>query len=188
MPWWNVAAQGLGALGGLFGGRHYHDPQINPFSFTPNENDPELALMRRRALMDMQSQHSTNVNELSRAGLLGSSAAFGVLQGGDTQGYRNLEDITSGAFANQRTQALHEYDLANEFKRQKALTDLGQVGHERLAALGSLGDIGQGIGYGTPNIVNDPEYAAYLRRKRAMLTDPYSYETPTYNSYQVPPR
>src|SRR5258706_1395413 len=105
-PWLLGAQIGLGgmsAFSSLFGRKHnFRNPHIDPFSFTPDPNDPEIALRRRAALLDMERTHAGTVNEIGRAGLLGSSAAFNVLNQGDTQGNAALEDIPNSVYARQR--------------------------------------------------------------------------------------
>ena len=169
---WLLGAQigigGLQALSGLFGKkkRNRYTPNIDPFSFTPDPNDPEIALRRKAALLDIQRGHSGTINEIGRAGLLGSSAAFGLLNQDQTQGEAELEDIPNSVYARQRMDALNLYRDDANFQRRLALNDQGYGQEERMAGLGALGDVGNFIG---SSFGNDPDAKAKaLLRKWAL--------------------
>lgn len=168
-PWLLGAQIGLGGvnvLSGLFR-KKKAALHLDPFTFNPDPNDPEIALRRRAALLDQSRTHANTVNEIGRAGLLGSSAAFGLLNQGDIQSNAALEDIPNSVYARQRSDALSLYRDNANFQRQKYLADDGYSQQEHMAGLDSLGDLGTNIGYGLD---------AFSRRKKALLgTSPSLY-------------
>lgn len=182
---------GIGIAGGLkslFGGggrKKYRGAR--QFSYTPNEQDPELLLRRRRALEEITRSRDRDVNEIGRAGLLGSSAAFGVLGEGESRGARTLEDIDADVYGNRRQEALGLFRDEENFERQLALGDQSQQGRERMLGLESLGNIGEFAG-GFINGGEDEDYSSFLRRRsnrklpRRALLDSLDYE------YEIPNR
>ena len=174
-----LAELGLGgaqAFSSLFRKRQSYDPNIVPFSFTPDPNDPEIGLRRRNALLDIQRGHASTINEIGRAGLLGSSAAFNVLNQGDTQGNAELEDIPNSVYARQRQDALTLYRDNANFQRQLALNQQGYGQEEHMAGLTALGDLGSDIGYSA----NDPYNLMTWKKK--LLSDPSLYD---YHNYDI---
>lgn len=166
-----VGLAGISALSRLFRKKHnFREPKIDPFSFTPDMNDPEIAMRRKAALLDIQRSHASTVNEIGRAGLLGSSAAFNVLNQNETEGNSQLEDIPNSVFAKQRMDALTLYRDNANFKRQLALGDQGNDAAEHMAGLDALGSLGESIGYGADE---------YTRRKKKFLLGPNA----DYDSY-----
>lgn len=171
---------GLGAIGlgrSLFGSgdpfKTYH-PQ--PFKFSPNENDPELALRRRRSLRDSQIRRMRTLDEISRSGLGGSSAAFGILDNEQNNEYRSLEDIDSDAFAKQRQEELQLYRDQAEYERQLSLARGRHRSASQFSALDSLGDIG---GYIGGELVPDlPEVNRFLYDDPSMTAPRYSQAGP----------
>jgi hypothetical protein len=171
-----VAAQlalgGAQALSGLFGKKHnFRNPNISPFAFTPDPNDPEIALRRRAALLDIQRGHSDTINEIGRAGLLGSSAAFGLLNQNQTQGEAGLEDIPNSVYARQRQDALALYRDNANFQRSLALADQSGYQQEHMAGLDALGELGTNIGYGNPLATYSSSNDWLHKMKKRYLTD-----------------
>ena len=155
----------FGALGlgkALFGGRKQHKYRgARQFSYMPNENDPELALLRRRALEEISRSRMRDVDEISRAGLLGSSAAFGVLGEGERRGARALEDIDMGTFARRRAEALELFRDEENFERQLALGEQQLSAQDSLAGTQALGDIGGFLGQDLEEL---------MRKKKALIS------------------
>lgn len=183
-----IGSGGLGLARSIFGGKRFRYPTMDPFSFTPSESDPELQLLRRRFLEEVSRGRGRTVDEIGRAGLLGSSAAFDILGEEERRGARGLEDIDASVFARRRAEALDQYNRELDFKRQIALAELGSdldiSGRERLAGLGALGDIGGFLGESL--VPGDMEYFDYLKKKknlpRAALLEASNYDIP------LPPR
>ncbi len=167
-------ALGLGQA--LFGRkRKFRNPNISPFSFTPDPNDPEIVMRRRAALLDLGRTHDSIVNEIGRAGLLGSSAAFNVLNRGDTEGNAALEDIPNSVYARQRMDALSLYRDNANFQRQLALGDQAGGQQEHMMGLEALGGVGEGIGYS----FDDPYSRAAMRKR--LLNSNTDYESRYYD-------
>jgi len=185
-----IGGLGIGLTRSLFGGRPtVKIPRIDPFRFDPNENDPELALMRRRALLDQQVSRGRTVDELSRAGLLGSSAAYGVLGINEAQGARTQEDIANEVFSKQRLQALQLYRDNAQFLREKAMAEAGYEAQESQAGLGALEDLGMSLISDTKKdgTEDTEDYAQYLRRRRALLPEEDLWDASNY-PYSPPSR
>lgn len=174
---------GAQALSGLFGKkRKYRNPNIAPFSFTPDPNDPEIALRRRAALQDIQRGNAGTINEIGRAGLLGSSAAFNLINRDKVQGEAALEDIPNSVYARQRQDALQLYRDNANFQRQLALGDQGADINEHMMGLDALGSLGENVGYQ----FGDPESMSMAARRRRILSgDPGMYD---YHNYDIVPR
>ena len=141
-----AAISGASALAGLLGKKKNKYQPMQPFSFNPNENDPELLLRRRRALEEISRDRGRTVDEIGRAGLLGSSAAFGQLNESAARGARTLEDLDAGAYGRQRDDALALYRDEANFARQRALLGDQYQNQQGLMSLGALGDIGGDLG------------------------------------------
>lgn len=116
------------------------------FSYTPDYNDPELALRRRMAQEDIARNQLGDVNEISRAGLLGSGASFDILGEGSRRGLRYLDDINNEVFGRQRANAFDLYSGELNFRRKKDLIKAQQEANERAGLLGAFGDIGEFAG------------------------------------------
>lgn len=157
---WLLGGQALLGLGQSLFHRKRKALHLDPFSFNPNPNDPEIALRRKAALMDIQRAHASTVNEVGRAGLLGSSAAFGLFNQDQTQGDAALEDIPNSVYARQRQDALQLYRDEANFKRQNYLTEGGYGQQEHMAGLDALSGVGTNIGYGLDSLA---------RKKRLLL-------------------
>lgn len=190
LPLATIAELGLGgaqALSGLFHRKRSYNPNISPFSFTPDPNDPEIALRRRAALLDQERAHAGTINEIGRAGLLGSSAAFGLLNQDQTQGAAQLEDIPNSVYARQRQDALQLYRDNANFQRQLALNDQGYSQQEHMAGLDALGSLGEDIGYrfNEPNLYNNPDYLSSMRKKILAGGGDNLYD---YHNYDLQPR
>ena len=144
----NPIKAGLGLVGGLrslFGGHKRYSYTPGTFSYTPDANDPELALRRRMALEQETADRAYTQNELGRAGLLGSGAAFGVLGEQQARSLRGLEDINNDVFSKRRQEALDQFNANEAFRRQRALMS-DQAGYqEDIAGLEGLGNIGQSL-------------------------------------------
>ena len=160
----------LGSMaGGMFGNKKKkYNPQISPFSFTPDANDPEIAMRRNAALLDIGRAHAGTVNEIGRAGLLGSSAAFGLLNQDQTQGDAMLEGIPNSVYAKQRQDALTLYRDDANFQRSMALNEQGYGQQEHMAGLDALGSIGENLPYLFGNSSN-PYDSIAAQKRRALL-------------------
>lgn len=108
---------------------------MDPFSFTPNENDPELMLLRSGAQRQAQERRGRNLNELNRAGLLGTSASFGVMQEDESDLARLFEDISSGVHGRRRGEALGLYEGELGFRRGLETQRLGGRQEQELMRL-----------------------------------------------------
>jgi len=170
-----VAEAGLGLLSS-FG---HHRPK--PFQFHPDENDPELRLRRSLLARQNEQDYGQSVNEIGRAGLLGTDAGFAELNAARDRGSRLLEDTNASALAKQRQDQLDLYKMQyeNEMQNQR----------QSLLALGDLGEsiggyYGQGNGatgsHNSPYFIGPPspgrellpygtrsgDYAEFLRQYR----------------------
>jgi hypothetical protein len=123
-------------------------------------------MRRKAALLDIGRAHAGTVNEIGRAGLLGSSAAFGLLNQDETQGASELEGIPDSVYAKQRQDALTLYRDNANFQRQLALGDQSGGQAEHMAGLESLGNLGENIGYGYDSLA--------ARRKRILSGDNFN--------------
>lgn len=166
MGWLAAAQLALGGARALFGGKKKkYSPRIDPFSFTPDAKDPEIALRRRNALLDIERGRANTINEIGRAGLLGSSAAFNLIDRDQTQSESFLEDIPNSVFARQRMDALQLYRDNANFQRQLALGEQGYDTQERMAGLDALYSLGESAG---------DSYGMAKKKKRYL--DPESYD------------
>jgi hypothetical protein len=109
-----------------------------PFVYTPDYNDPELSLLRRRALDDIGRGRSRISDEIGRSGLLGSSAGFAQLDEFERGSRGYLGDIDDRVFARQRADALDLYRDELAYERQRKLMDEQNSGF-RLGALAEIG-------------------------------------------------
>lgn len=140
---------GLSGLAGLLGRRkpyRYREP--GPFSFTPDPNDPELGARRRMLLGDIDRDRSRTVNEIGRAGLLGSGKQFELMGEQERRGLSELEDIDADVFMKRRQEELQNYRDRLNFERRRALMADEAAYRESEMGLGALGDIGGLIGGG----------------------------------------
>lgn len=137
----------MAALAALQVGKGLYDnlkgssnPHMRPFSYTPNEMDPELLLRRRLKLQALASEHGDTINEIGRAGLLGSSASFGVLGAQQDAGAAGLENISADVFGKRRAEALDLYTNNLNFSHSKELAQMGYNQQDHLLALQGLSD------------------------------------------------
>ena len=142
-----AAIAGASALSGILGqhNRYKYHPMA-PFTYTPDQNDPELLLRRRRALEEGQRDYGRTVDEIGRSGLLGSSAGFGQLNESASRTARGLEDINADTFMKRRLEGLDLYRDESQFNRQRALMGDSYQNQSGLMSLGALGDIGGDLG------------------------------------------
>jgi hypothetical protein len=112
------------------------------FQFNPDQNDPELALLRRRALLSGQQDQRSTLDELNRSGLAGSGAAFGVLGEAQNRTNQGVENATNTAFGHQRNEQFDVYKQALDFQNQMKL--LREQQHQ--STLGSIASIGKTVG------------------------------------------
>lgn len=118
------------------------------FNYTPDWSDPELLLRRRMAMEDAARSQLGDVNEISRAGLLGSGASFDILGESSRRGLRNLSDVNNEVFGRQRSNAFDLYRDELNFGRQKDILKMQQEANDRAALLEGLGGIGEFLGGG----------------------------------------
>lgn len=117
---------------------------FQPFSFTPDENDPELGLRRRRIGRDTERNKMDILNEISRAGLLGSSTSFNLLEESQSRGNEALEDAQADVFMKRRLEALDQYNREQDFQRQMKLMDY-QADLNKPSFLESIGGLAGGF-------------------------------------------
>lgn len=129
----------------LFGGRKYRYRPGN-FLFQPNENDPALALRRRRALEEISRDQSDTTNEIGRAGLLGSSASFGVMDAAKSRGARLLEDINNDSLDKQYNQQLSRFSQLEDYGMRRSLMGEQAGYQENQTGLEALGGLGKYLG------------------------------------------
>jgi hypothetical protein len=133
------AGLGLSAVNALRGRHHGQDlAHPDPFQFHLDENDPELAWMRRNILQGGANVHRNTVDELSRAGLLGSGASFGVLGNVDLDTQNRLEGAAGSIYGARRAEAHGDYTSNLNYAR--GLEDRGY--QERAGAFSSIGHLG----------------------------------------------
>lgn len=121
----------------------FNIPKFPEFQHTPNEADPELLVLRRRALEGNQRDRMRTRDELNRAGLLGSSASFGVLGEAEARGSRTLEDVDSQTFARRRGEALDLYRDDLDFRRKMAILEAEADMQDQNALWDSLSGLAQ---------------------------------------------
>lgn len=140
---------GLGAISlgrSLFGGRKHYNYKPGKFSFNPGEYNPQYALRRTQALRSIQEDHSDTMNELGRSGLLGSSAAFGVLDRQSKRGSGLLDDIYNDSLDKMYNHQLDAFNRVEDFNQRRALmSDQGDQ-QDDLQGLQDLGGIGEYLG------------------------------------------
>jgi hypothetical protein len=157
---------GIGLARSIFGGKKYKYKPQDPFMFRPNEQDPGLALRRRRALSDLSASRGSTLNEVNRSGLLGSGAGFAVQQEAETQGQQGLHDVDLEEFMRQRDEQLQQYNSEEAFRRQRALMGDEANYRDQSSGLESLGDIGSSIGMGYGMGGSDTgDYGGYLTKR-----------------------
>jgi hypothetical protein len=145
----NPIALGLGLVGGaraLFGNKRYKYREPDPFSYTPDPNDPEIGLRRRRLGSDIAVGRGRYLEELGRAGNLGSGKQFELLGEQEQGGLEALAGVDEDVFMKRRMEALDQYNRKLAFERQRALIgdEAGYRSNE--AGLGALGEIGGFLG------------------------------------------
>ena len=121
--------------------------QPRPFSYTPDPNDPEIGLRRRMLDRLYGEQRGNLTNEISRSGLIGSSAAFNLQRGLGTDRSRALEDVAADVYRQRRGEA---FNLYSNLESQR----FGLLGNDYLAdqanrsrLLGGLGELAGLFGY-----------------------------------------
>jgi hypothetical protein len=120
------------------------------FNYIQDENDPELALLRRRAQFLGGQTRMRGSDELGRAGLLGSGVGMDFMSGIDRDNARGISDIESGLFARRRGEGLDIYNNELDWKRRMALTGfnsrLETMNQDRQGMMSALGGIGKFAG------------------------------------------
>lgn len=140
---------GLSGLAGLLGRKkryQYREPA--PFSFTPDPNDPELGARRRMLMGDIDRDRGRTINEIGRAGLLGSGKQFELQGEQERRGLSELDDVGADVFMKRREEKLQDYRDRVAFDRRRALMADESGYREDEMGLGALGDIGGLIGGG----------------------------------------
>ena len=120
----------------------YPSRHHEPFNFTPNPNDPELALRRRQALEVGSRDRMGTVDELARAGLIGSGASFGVLGESQNRTARILEDINSQVYGRQRGEQFDTYNQDIDWERDLAKIDYMNDLESTNQGMASVGELG----------------------------------------------
>lgn len=135
------------AIGGLFGNKRprVKDPRIDPFSFQFDENDADLALLRSRILQEGERGKYDAINELGRAGLLGTSAGFAQLDTQRNAKERLLSSARASVMSNRRAEALQLYRDELEYKRKKAFLEAGYDADAYSQNRELLGDVGSSL-------------------------------------------
>lgn len=119
-----------------------------PFEFNPYDyqNDPALQLIRSNAYSEGERRKRSNLNELARSGLLGTSAGLSVLGTGDALTSHNIETGMAGLFEQRRQEELQLYREKKAFERQMQLARLQAMLQDKYnspgfdwAGLGRLG-------------------------------------------------
>lgn len=140
-----LGLSGVGLLSGFLGKKKKPKPRkMNPFSYTQNQNDPELQLLRSRFLEDSSRASADLTNEIGRAGLLGTSTSFDLLRNNENSKLRGLEGIDESLFARRRAEALDQYNREADRNFQLDLLDKQDYlnsENNRLDILGQLGGI-----------------------------------------------
>jgi hypothetical protein len=118
------------------------------FSYNLDENDPELAMLRRRAQFLGGQNMMRGSDELGRAGLLGSGVGMNYIQGIGRDTARNVSDIEGGLFGRRRNEALglftRDQDWARQVEMEKARARMAQM-QSQDSMWGGLGNLlGQG--------------------------------------------
>ena len=142
----SLGLAGVGLAKSLFGRKKKYSYTPRKFTYTPDENDAELGLRRSRALRDISRGKANTVNEIGRAGLLGTSAQFGIMGDQETEGQHMLEDITGDVFAKRRREALDLFRDEEDYYRKRALLSDESGFRENEMGLSALGDIGSFLG------------------------------------------
>ena len=136
---WGLAATGasvgLGLLGGRGGGHDSLDQgsidralnlgKADPFKFQLDENDPQLDYMRRQSLRRGQDTARGTMDEIGRAGLLGSGASFRLMNRDNLNLNRDLEDNEGQIYGARRSEAHGDYTDELGFRRGLARDVLG---------------------------------------------------------------
>jgi len=94
------------------------------FDYTQDPNDPEIGLRSRRARRLGSERYSGGVDEVGRAGLLGSGRAMRGLRDINRQTSRDIEDIQGDVFNKRRGEALGLYRDEESYLRQLELSRL----------------------------------------------------------------
>lgn len=162
-PWVGAASTAYGIGKSLFGGHGgsgygVDQNSINealrlghadPFSFQFDENDPELAYMRRQSLRRGQDTARHTMDEIGRAGLLGSGASFRLMDRDRLNLNRDLEDNEGSIYGARRSEAYDSYNRDLDWRRSIARTILGSridannaYAHDAAAGQGAIGELG----------------------------------------------
>lgn len=122
------------------------DQYAGPFSFHPDYTDPELGYRRNLINADYNYNDSQDLNDLSRSGLIGSSAAMGVTNRGRTQRAAALEGSDASVLSRQRGEQFDLYrsqkEWERELERMRIANEYQSSGIDRASILQGLGKIG----------------------------------------------
>ena len=99
-----------------------------PFEFDPTQyqNDPAIGLIRSNAYGEGERRKRSNLNEMARAGLLGTSVGLSTLMTGDALTSHDIEQQTAGLFEKRRQEALQLHKEKLAFQRQMEMFRLQQ--------------------------------------------------------------
>ena len=102
-----VAPAVIGAIAGRRRRRRSSAPGYNynrpgPFEFNLDENDPELEMMRRNVALGGQRAERSSLNEVARAGQLGTSMAYNQQRDVRNQTERNQMDVLGSVYGQRR--------------------------------------------------------------------------------------
>jgi hypothetical protein len=150
-------------IGGLFGKKKKRLDQgaidramsmgkADPFNFSFDENDPQLDYMRRQSIRRGQDTARGTMDEIGRAGLLGSGVSFNLMNRDNLNLNRDLEDNEGSIYGARRNEAHGDYTDELGFRRGMARDVLGyDAGFEKSAEdydQQGMGDFGEGVGGG----------------------------------------
>jgi len=110
------------ALLSAFRGKGRRRPQ-RQFTFQPNFQDPSFLQTRRSTLLGNTRTRNRSLNEVNRAGLLGSGSGFDLLEESDDIGERRLRSAESQELGNQRREQFQEFRDEEGFNRRLDFLD-----------------------------------------------------------------
>lgn len=102
------------------------------FSFTPNQNDPELNALHSRMQQSQMARFLRNRDEFARAGLLGSSQQISGSNALQDQFGNEQYSADQDIFGRQRSEQLGMYNSDLDFRRQAEMARLGLLSQEEL--------------------------------------------------------
>jgi len=106
---------------------------IRPFSYTPDYNDPELAMLHGRVQRNQSQRFLRNRDEFARAGLLGTSQMISGSDALQKDFTDELSGLDQGIFSNRRGEALGLYRDDLGFRRQAEIGRLGYLSDVEMA-------------------------------------------------------